>query len=803
MRKLIFSTLLASVLAGGAARAQHLLGLSNSNYAGVNGIYLNPSSIADSRFGFHLNFFTVDGYFTNSHYQYSGPYSLRKMARNNFEGEYGFKDEYITGRDNDRNKLGQFGGDARFFPSFMLKLSPRHSIALTGRTRFIGNVNNISDQLIDNIENGDKPDYQNKPFNNSTGSLNVNVFAETGLTYARVILDNDQHFLKGGLTVKRLSGLYSAYAHLKALDYSINENADGDIKLRADNLDLQYGYSRTDFDDVEENELADALTFKAPGNGWGFDVGLTYEFRPDIDKYRYTMDGKEKLDNRKNKYKYRVGVALMDLGGIKYAQAQHVRTYNIVRRNYDIPLDSLDGLDGGAMDKVFNVQPGERGTSFKAGLPSALHLNFDYRLANKIYVNAAIIQNLRGKYAVGSRFASVASVTPRIEMKWFELSTPVTLFNNYQQFAVGSMVKLGPLFVGSDNLMAVAGLGKPFGADVYMGLTLPIYKGKKRDKDKDGVSNRKDDCKTVAGVWDFKGCPDSDADGVQDKDDKCPLEAGKQELGGCPDKDNDNITDADDKCPEVAGLAQFGGCPDTDRDGITDAEDTCPEAAGPPEHKGCPDRDGDGIVDKDDKCADEKGLAQFNGCADNDNDGIANPDDACPEAAGTAAFKGCPDRDGDGVQDKGDQCPDVAGPASNNGCPVPVAPAAPAKVEEVKLTQEEAKVVKEAFSDLEFENGKAVIKQESLSSLDELSDLLITRPYRLLLSGHTDNVGNAAANVKLSKSRAEAVKAYLLKVGVAGDKVITEGWGSKKPIASNKTPQGRQKNRRVEFKIIK
>ncbi len=803
MRKLIFSTLLASMLAGSAARAQHLLGLSNSNYAGVNGIYLNPSSIADSRFGFHLNFFTVDGHFTNSHYQYTGPYSLRKMAQNGFEGEYGFKNEYITARDNDRSKLGMFGADARFFPSFMLKLSPKHSIALTGRTRFVGNVNNISGELVESIENAGKLEYQNKPFNNTTGSLNVNAFAETGLTYARVILDNDRHFLKGGLTVKRLSGLYSAYMHLKEMDYTINEEADGDVNVKANNLDLQYGYSRINADDLE-SDLQDALTFKAPGNGWGFDVGLTYEFRPDIDKYRYTMNGKEKLDNRKNKYKYRVGLALMDLGGIKYAaQAQHVRAYDIVRRNYDIPLDKFNGLDANVVDSIFNVQPNERSTSFKAGLPTALHLNFDYRLASKIYVNAAIIQSLRGKYAVGSRYVSVASATPRIEMKWFEISAPVTLFNNYQQLAVGGMVKLGPLFVGSDNLMAAAGLGKPFGADVYMGLTMPIYKGKKRDKDKDGVSNGKDECKKVPGVWEFKGCPDTDADGVQDKEDKCPLEAGKKELGGCPDKDNDTITDANDKCPEVAGLVKFNGCPDTDNDGIIDGEDSCPEAAGPAEHKGCPDQDGDGVVDKDDKCADEKGLAQFNGCADSDNDGIANPDDACPEVAGTAAFKGCPDRDSDGVADKGDQCPEVAGPASNNGCPLPVAPAAPAKVEEVKLTQEEAKVVKEAFSDLEFENGKAIIKQESLSSLDELSDLLLNRPYRLLLSGHTDNVGNAAANVKLSKARAEAVKTYLVKSGVTTDKIITEGWGSKKPIASNKTPQGRQKNRRVEFKIIK
>jgi outer membrane protein OmpA-like peptidoglycan-associated protein len=724
------------------------------------------------------------------------------MSRNGFEGEYSFKDEYITGRNNPRDKVALFGGDARFFPSFMLKLSPKHSIALTGRTRFIGNVNNLSDQLIESIENVEEFSNQTTPFNNSSASLNVNAFVETGLTYARVVLDKERHFLKGGLTVKRLSGLYSAYMHLKDMDYTVQENAEGDINVKANNLDLQYGYSRINTDDLD-NDLQDALTFKAPGTGWGFDVGFTYEFRPDIDKYRYTMNGVEQLDNRKNKYKYRIGFALMDLGGIKYAQAQHVRAYNIVRRDYNIPLDSLDGLEGDAMDKVFNVQPNERTTSFKSGLPTALHLNFDYRLANKIYLNAAIIQNLRGKFAVGSRYASVASVTPRIEMKWFELSTPVTLFNNYQQLAVGSMVKLGPLFVGSDNLMAVAGLGKPFGADVYMGLTMPIFKGKKKDKDQDGVSNRKDECKTVPGVWEFKGCPDSDADGVQDKEDKCPLEAGKKELGGCPDKDNDSITDADDKCPDVAGLAQFNGCPDTDSDGITDSEDGCPEAAGPAEHKGCPDRDGDGIVDKDDKCPDKKGLVQFNGCADSDNDGIANPDDACPDVAGTAAFKGCPDRDRDGVADKGDQCPDVAGTVANKGCPVVVAPVAPAKVEEVKLSQEEARVVKEAFSDLEFENGKAVIKQESLSSLDELSDLLITRPYRLLLSGHTDNVGKPATNVKLSKARAEAVKAYLVKVGVATDKVITEGWGSNKPIASNKTPQGRQKNRRVEFKIIK
>ncbi len=801
MRKLIFSALLAGGLAGGPAHAQHLLGVSNSNYAGVNGIYLNPSSIADSRFGFHLNFFTIDGNFTNNYYRYTGPYSLLSMAKNGFDGEYGLTDKNLIANSSSKPKSGMLGGDVRFFPSFMLKLSPRHSIALTGRTRFMTNFNNISQELINNIENGSQQNYLNKPFSNTYGNLNVNAFMETGLTYARIIMDNDRHFLKGGLTIKRLSGLYSAYMNVKDLDYEIKEDADGETYLRARKLDVQYGYSRMEFDSFQSSQIRDALTFKAPGNGWGFDLGFTYEFRPDIDDFRYTMDGKERLDNRKNKYKYRVGLSLMDIGGIRYQQTQYVRAYDIVRNNYDVRIEESDGLEGDKIDQILSVQPGERRTAFTSGLPTALHLNFDYHLTRKLYLNTAIIQNMRGKNAVGARYGSLVSVTPRVETRWFELSAPMTVFNNYQNFALGSMVKLGPLFVGSDNLMAVFHVGQPFGANIYAGLTLPIYKGKKKDKDKDGVSNRKDVCKTVPGVWEFKGCPDTDADGVEDKEDKCPLEAGKKELGGCPDRDNDGITDTEDKCPEVAGQAKFNGCPDTDSDGITDAEDACPDAAGPMELKGCPDRDGDGIVDKDDRCPDEKGLDRFGGCADNDNDGIANPDDACPDQSGTASFKGCPDRDNDGVADKDDKCPDAFGPVSNQGCPVVVQ--APVKVEEVKLTQAEAKVVKEAFSDLEFETGKAVIKESSLSSLDELADLLINRPYRLLLSGHTDNAGNGAANLKLSKSRAEAVKIHLVKTGVAADRVITEGWGSKKPVAPNTTPAGRQKNRRVEFKIIK
>jgi outer membrane protein OmpA-like peptidoglycan-associated protein len=130
------------------------------------------------------------------------------------------------------------------------------------------------------------------------------------------------------------------------------------------------------------------------------------------------------------------------------------------------------------------------------------------------------------------------------------------------------------------------------------------------------------------------------------------------------------------------------------------------------------------------------------------------------------------------------------------------------KKEEIKevmpvLTQQEAEILKRAFDNLEFESGKDIIKQASYASLDTLADLLKKKPeWKLKVSGHTDNVGKPAANMKLSEKRAKAVKAYLVSKGVAEDRIVTEWFGQTRPIAPNKTPEGRQKNRRVEMMII-
>ena len=261
---------------------------------------------------------------------------------------------------------------------------------------------------------------------------------------------------------------------------------------------------------------------------------------------------------------------------------------------------------------------------------------------------------------------------------------------------------------------------------------------------------------------------DTDGDGVPDRKDKCPdTPAGvKVDATGCPlDRDGDGVPDYLDKCPDVKGLAALQGCPDADGDGVADADDKCPNtpAGVKVDASGCPlDADGDGVPDYLDKCPN-------------------TPAGVKVDAAG------CPlDRDGDGVPDYQDKCPDRAGPASNQGCP--------------EMKAESKKVLQEATKYIQFAYNKATLLPVSNQRLDQIVAVLTEYPdYSLGMSGHTDDVGNEAFNLRLSYDRAEAVRAYLIGKGIPAARIEARGYGKRKPIASNKTKAGQALNRRVEM----
>jgi OOP family OmpA-OmpF porin len=153
------------------------------------------------------------------------------------------------------------------------------------------------------------------------------------------------------------------------------------------------------------------------------------------------------------------------------------------------------------------------------------------------------------------------------------------------------------------------------------------------------------------------------------------------------------------------------------------------------------------------------------------------------------------DSDGDGVVDITDKCPNTpAGTkVDGSGCPL----AKPV----VYITEEDRRVVKDAINNLEFDLGKATIREKSFPSLDRVANLLTEKNFSLKLAGHTDNTGSDAINLKLSKDRAEAIRTYLVSKGANASRIEATGYGESQPIATNKTAAGRQQNRRVEFTL--
>jgi outer membrane protein OmpA-like peptidoglycan-associated protein len=276
---------------------------------------------------------------------------------------------------------------------------------------------------------------------------------------------------------------------------------------------------------------------------------------------------------------------------------------------------------------------------------------------------------------------------------------------------------------------------------------------------------------------------DKDKDGVQDKGDRCPgTPAGESvDSGGCAasqrDSDSDKVNDSADRCPDTAAGAAVDaeGCSadqkDVDADGVSDSSDKCPATprGEPVDESGCSaserDTDGDGVKDNADKCAETPAGARVDaqGCS--------------PEQL---------DIDADGVSDALDQCKDtpVGQVVDEKGCP--------------RLFEGTARMV--ILEGVTFTSGKSELTDEARTILTDVAQSLVANPeVRVEIAGHTDNTGGRKTNMRISQARADAVEDFLEANGVAPDRITAKGYGPDKPVASNRTAEGRAQNRRVEL----
>ena len=518
-------------------QAQSYIGFNSDNYSGVNAITLNPANITDSPYKFDINIVGLSAFGSNDYFGVN--------IFDTFKDGYSFDLESTKSPRNDNRGAGNID---ILGPSFMFNLTQNSTVAIFTRGRIFINANDIDGATMASIDDDTTKDYNiNEEAFNGVGHS----WAEFGVAYARTLLMNNRSKLKGGFSLKYLKGLGSAYAFGENVTFIYDY----------DGTDLGGGNTTGSISSSGTLNLArfeefdsDNYDYKSPKNssGFGFDFGVTYDWNPD----GFSGEGV-------NDYKIRVAASVTDIGYVNYKNGIK-EIYNINNTN----VSEEDYRNAESIGDFLNdfYTKGEAGTGYKIDLPSALHVNFDWNLNSKLFLNFnSDVSLMSANRITANRIINTYSLTPRYQSKWFSFYLPFSMVER-NGLRLGAGLRAGPLYVGSGSVISAFASDDNQQADVYAGLKIPFYKNTSKDKDEDGVVDKEDECPNAFGPEENNGCPwgDKDDDGILDNEDACPDQAGPIENKGCPwkDTDGDGVIDKDDECMFEAGTIPNNGCPE-------------------------------------------------------------------------------------------------------------------------------------------------------------------------------------------------------------------------------------------------
>ena len=491
------------------AMAQSYIGFFTDNYNGVHGVISNPANIVDSKYKLDINLAGASALFGNDFY---GLETTRLIEEN-----YTIENDALRFPEGENNLYWNVD---ILGPSVLINLNKNSAIAFFTRLRSFYNITNLNGEQIDELYNG-FDQGQNFDISQNNTLVNVNNWAEIGFTYSSILVNENQHFAKGGFTFKYLRGLGNAYA--SSNDLSISYDADAVVEGAnspgsvTTGGELTYGYSEN-----FKNNTTNIGTING-GGALGLDVGLIYEWRPDEITRNYTGY---------NKYKLKLGLSVTDIGSITYDNIEE--RYNLSDAQ-PVSQENFEAIKNAQDFRLF-YSIASTGQTEKAVLPTAFHLNADWNLNQKFYLNLNTDLSLINKSKINrNRVPNMVTLTPRFERKWFTIQAPVS-YQQYSGLNVGAGFRAGPIYLGTGSGVTAFLKNDTKSIDVYAGIKIGLFQPKSKDQDKDGVPDKIDRCKDEFGDIDNNGCPweDTDGDGLYDDEDDCPDTPGDIDNNGCP-----------------------------------------------------------------------------------------------------------------------------------------------------------------------------------------------------------------------------------------------------------------------------
>lgn len=459
---------------------QEMLGVVNSNYAGVLGTQINPSSMVNSRLFHDVNFLSFDFFFQNNFlFIPKEDYRFRNFFRPNEDLPTYGSDSMMFARQPDWDHTNKrISHSFRINGPGVMLANTQHAVSFHTALRESVSVWRLPYHLAIFIYEDlwyyplHRTEYTSKNFHASQLT-----WAEFGLSYARVVKQRYNNRWTAGITANVLGGVDGAFLYGNYLQYEVDTLPADRPNLVAD---IRKFTGETGFSlpmDYETNDFGiSGGLFR--GSGFGFNIGITYlKMVKSKINYRYKRLCEQQYDD----YYYRMGISLIDLGWITFRNNAQKHRFEDVSHYWEyINETEFDNLNSFMRELSARFYQGDSTQSLvddriTVFLPTAISGQFDYHLFEKWYVNGTVIFPLVHSAAQIHRPPQLA-VTARYESDNLEVSVPLSMYY-FTRPRIGLSVRFWNVTVGSDNLAGFLHFRDFNGINLYAVFKINFTKG--------------------------------------------------------------------------------------------------------------------------------------------------------------------------------------------------------------------------------------------------------------------------------------------------------------------------------------